>query len=121
MFDTGIRLRETLNLTIDDVDITRRTILIPGEINKGKKDRVTFFSIEMARLLHRWLKFEDVIQENDLLFPTQGTNRIIENSNFERNFRGYLKKAKVKIAENSDHEVYLDRPDIVIQYLKTLL
>ncbi|GCD10495.1 alpha/beta hydrolase [Clostridium tagluense] len=25
------------------------------------------------------------------------------------------------IAENSDHEIYLDRPDIVIQYLKTLL
>lgn len=30
-------------------------------------------------------------------------------------------KGKLIIAENSDHEIYLDRPDIVIQHLKTLL
>ncbi|MGH4122614.1 MAG: alpha/beta hydrolase [Clostridium sp.] len=30
-------------------------------------------------------------------------------------------EGKLIIAENSDHEIYLDRPDIVIQYLKTLL
>lgn len=30
-------------------------------------------------------------------------------------------EGRLKIAENSDHEIYLDRPDIVINYLKTLL
>ncbi|MCB2291178.1 alpha/beta hydrolase [Clostridium sp. CS001] len=30
-------------------------------------------------------------------------------------------KGNLIIAENSDHEIYLDRPDIVIEYLKTLL
>ena len=43
IFDTGMRLSETLSLTINDVDILRKTILIPAEIDKSKKDRV--FSI----------------------------------------------------------------------------
>ncbi len=95
IFDTGMRLSETLHLTIDDIDLARRTILIPGEISKGKKDRVVFFSIEMSQLLRRWFKFKDVIQESDLLFPTFRTNRIITTNNFERNFKGYLKRAKI--------------------------
>lgn len=74
IFDTGMRLSETLRLTIDDVDLIRRTILIPADITKGRKDRVVFFSIDMAKLLQRWLKFKDTIQETELLFPTQRTN-----------------------------------------------
>ena len=95
IFDTGMRLTETLNLTANDVDLIRRTILIPAEINKGKKDRVVFFSNTMAKLLNRWLRYKDSVQENDLLFPTQRTNSILTASNFERNFRGYLARAKI--------------------------
>ena len=95
IFDTGMRLSETLHLTINDIDIARRTILIPADITKGRKDRVVFFSMNMAKLLQRWLKFKDTMQETDLLFPTQRTNGIIENHNFERNFRIYLKRAKI--------------------------
>ena len=95
IFDTGMRLSETLHLTINDIDIARRTILIPADLTKGRKDRVVFFSMEMAKLLQRWLKFKDTMQETDLLFPTQRTNTIISNQNFERNFRGYLKRANI--------------------------
>ena len=95
IFDTGMRLSETLHLYIDNLDIARRTILIPAEISKGRKDRVVFFSLEMAKLLQRWLRFKDLFQESELLFPTRTTNRILENGNFERNFRGYLKRAKI--------------------------
>ena len=35
------------------------------------------------------------MQESDLLFPTQRTNRKIEQGNFERNFREYLKRANI--------------------------
>ena len=35
------------------------------------------------------------MQETELLFPTQRTKGIILNPNFERNFRGYLKKANI--------------------------
>ena len=95
IFDTGMRLSETLHLTINDVDIIRRTILIPADITKGRKDRVVFFSMDMAKLLQRWLKFKDTMQETELLFPTQRTNGIISNPNFERNFRNYLKRANI--------------------------
>ncbi|MBY6816434.1 tyrosine-type recombinase/integrase [Clostridium botulinum] len=95
IFDTGMRLGETLHLTANDVDLLRRTILIPADLTKGRKDRVVFFSMNMAKLLQRWLKFKDTMQETELLFPTQRTNGIISNPNFERNFRGYLKKSDI--------------------------
>ncbi len=49
----------------------------------------------MQRLLQRWIKFKDVMKESDLLFPTQRTNRKTEQGNSERNFRGYLARAKI--------------------------
>lgn len=49
----------------------------------------------MSVLLNRWIRYKDSIQYNDLLFPTQRTNGLVTPSNFERNFRGYLKRAKI--------------------------
>lgn len=95
IFDTGMRLSETLSLTIHDVDLVRRVIYLPAELTKGNKDRVTFFSITMSKLLNRWLRYKDTMQESELLFPTQRTNSILTPSNFERNFRVYLKRAKI--------------------------
>lgn len=95
IFDTGMRLGETLELKIENIDLFRCTIFLDGDITKGRKDRVVFFSYEMQKLLQRWIKFKDVMQESDLLFPTQRTNRKIEQGNFERNFREYLKRAKI--------------------------
>lgn len=95
IMDSGMRLNETLNLTINDVDFTRRTILIPSEINKGRRDRVVYYSQTMAKLLQRWLRFKDTMQETELLFPTQRTNGVLSVSNFERNFRLYLKRANI--------------------------
>ena len=96
IFDTGMRLSETLHLTINDIDLLRRTILIPADLTKSRRDRVVFYSPQMAKLLQRWLKFKDTMQETEILFPTQRTNTFISNPNFERNFRGYLKKAGIK-------------------------
>lgn len=96
IFDTGMRLSETLHLTTNDIDLLRRTILIPADLTKGRKDRVVFYSPQMAKLLQRWLKFKDTMIETEILFPTQRTNTFISNPNFERNFRGYLKKAGIK-------------------------
>lgn len=93
-----MRLNETLNITINDVDFVRRTILIPSEINKGRRDRVVFYSQTMSKMLQRWLRwlrFKYTMQESKLLCPTQRTNVILSVSNFERNFRIYLKRAKI--------------------------
>ncbi|MBD5582034.1 tyrosine-type recombinase/integrase [Clostridium botulinum] len=79
IMDTGMRLSETLHLTINDVDFSRRTILIPAEINKGRKDRVIFYGNTISKLLHRWIRFKDIYQETELLFPTHRTNTILRS------------------------------------------
>lgn len=40
---------------INDADLDRRTILIPAEINKGKKDRAVFYSQTMVRYCNHGL------------------------------------------------------------------
>ena len=95
IMDTGMRLSECLSLTIDDIDVVRKTVFLSAEVTKGKKDRYVFYSNHMSVLLNRWIRYKDSIQYNDLLFPTQRTNGLVTPSNFERNFRGYLKRAKI--------------------------
>ncbi|OPX47862.1 tyrosine-type recombinase/integrase [Clostridium thermobutyricum] len=96
IFDTGMRLGECLSLEIENIDLINKTIFLSAEVTKGKKDRYVFFSQKMKELLGRWIRYKDAIQENDLIFPTQRTNRMLTASNFERNFRIYLKRARIK-------------------------
>ncbi|NRT62732.1 integrase/recombinase XerD [Clostridium saccharoperbutylacetonicum] len=60
IMDSGMRLNETLNLTINDVDFTRRTILIPSEINKGRRDRVVYYSQTIIHKLSKILGHSSV-------------------------------------------------------------
>ncbi len=95
LFDTGMRLSETLSLTIDDVDFDRRTIYLKADRTKGKKDRIVFYSNEMSKLLRRWIRNKDIICETELLFPTRGTVGKLSPTNFERNFKEYLKRSRI--------------------------
>lgn len=93
--DTGMRLSETLALEGDDLDLEKRSILIPAEITKSKKDRYVFFSTTMATLLRKWLQYKDRYSVNDvLLFPTiKGIK--LGTPNFERNFKLYKERAGI--------------------------
>lgn len=93
IMDTGMRLGETLSLTIDDIDLDRRSILIPADITKSKKERYVFFSNTMTGILRRWLQFKDRYIDNDVfIFPTtRGTKLGIPH--FERSFRLYKERA----------------------------
>lgn len=95
IMDTGMRLGECLSLTIDEIDTVRKTVFLSANVTKGKRDRYVFYSQKMSNLLNRWIRYKDSVQHNDLLFPTQRTNSILTQTNFERNFRMYLKKAKI--------------------------
>lgn len=95
IMDTGMRLGETLALQCDDVDIERRSILIPADITKGKKDRYVFFSNTMAGILRRWLQYKDRYCNNDtLLFCTKHGTEVGVRC-FERNFRIYKTRAGI--------------------------
>ena len=52
IMDTGMRLSECLSLTIDDIDVVRKTVFLSAEVTKGKKDRYVFYSNHMSVLLN---------------------------------------------------------------------
>ena len=94
IFDTGMRLSETLALTVDNVNLKECSIILDGSITKSKKDRVVFFSRKMQRLLKAYITYKDCVKDSDLLFPTQN-NTMLKTNNFESNFKKYLKRAKI--------------------------
>lgn len=88
IFDTGMRLGETLLIQEKDIDYINRTILLPSENTKGKKDRYVFFSEEMLKQLRRWLKYKDRYRQSEYIFCTN-KEKPLSVSNYETNFKKY--------------------------------
>jgi integrase/recombinase XerD len=73
MLDTGIRASECCHLTLDDVDIDGRSLLVRN--GKGQKERYVFFSDTTARALSRWLAYRPADAFDDTLFISQKTHQ----------------------------------------------
>ena len=56
LLDTGMRIGECLAIRVTDLKIEEKTIFLPAEHTKGRKDRYVFFVTKMARQLKRWLE-----------------------------------------------------------------
>lgn len=98
IFDTGMRLGETLLIRETDIDFVRRTIFLPADNTKGKKDRYVFFSEEMLKELKRWINYKDRYKQCEYIFCTQrGT--ALKVCNYETNFKKYGKR----IGQNDIH------------------
>ncbi|NLJ38876.1 MAG: tyrosine-type recombinase/integrase [Candidatus Atribacteria bacterium] len=97
--DTGIRLSELLSLTMREVNINKRSLLIHG---KGGKDREVYMGKTVAKELNRWVKKRGVFPYEDKLFITnqglglkkRGLCQIIER---------LAKKAKIQGVRCSAH------------------
>lgn len=89
VFDTGMRIGECLLIRDEtDINFNERTIFLPAENTKGKKDRYVFFSMQMATELRRWLQYRDRYKESEFLFCTIRGTQLLERS-FESNFTNY--------------------------------
>lgn len=89
LFDTGMRIGECLLIKDQtDINFNERTIFLPADNTKGKKDRYVFFSIQMSTELKRWLQYRDRYKESEYLFCTIKGTQLLERS-FESNFKGY--------------------------------
>lgn len=89
IFDTGMRIGECLMIKDEtDINFNERTIFLPADNTKGKKDRYVFFSIQMATELRRWLQYRDRYKESEFLFCTIKGSQLLERS-FESNFTNY--------------------------------
>ena len=94
ILDTGMRLGECLQVTIDDLDMDDRTICLPAENTKGRKTRFVFFSVTTARSLQRWMRFKDRYACGAYLFCGK-TGLPFELHSFETNFKRYLLRAGI--------------------------
>lgn len=89
IFDTGMRIGECLLIRDEtDINFMDRSIFLPAENTKGKKDRYVFFSVEMATELKRWLQYRDRYKDSEYLFCTIRGTQLLERS-FESNFTVY--------------------------------
>ena len=89
IFDTGMRIGECLMIRDEtDINFNERTIFLPADNTKGKKDRYVFFSMQMATELRRWLQYRDRYKESEFLFCTIKGSQLLERS-FESNFTNY--------------------------------
>jgi integrase/recombinase XerD len=74
LLDSGMRANEALTLRREAVDFDNLLIRVKG---KGQKERVVPMSLELRRILYRWLGKHDF----DLLFPTRnGTKQTQRNA-----------------------------------------
>ena len=89
IIDTGMRVGECLMIKDEtDIDFTERTIFLPADNTKGKKDRYVFFSVRMATELRRWLQYRDRYKDSEFCFCTiKGTQ--LQVRSFESNFTIY--------------------------------
>ncbi len=89
---TGIRLSELTNLTLDDLDLTNSTLLI--QQGKGKKDRTIDLPKEATDALRNYLKVRGV-GDDQALFLSRN-NRGMYHTTIRLTVHKYLKKAGVK-------------------------
>ncbi len=86
---TGMRIGETLSLTVNDLDLRDRKIhLFVGE--KNSQGRVVYLSDDALFALKRWLRQRD--QQREWVFYTRGHTGLSYSTARSR-FSGYLKRA----------------------------
>lgn len=93
MIDTGMRLGECTTVLMTDLHLASHKICLRAETTKGRKDRVVFFSPKTETVLRRWIRFKDRYVESDYLFPIKAHGGHVNVSNFETNFKKYLRRA----------------------------
>lgn len=96
MLDSGTRLGETLSIEIEQVNLIEKCVFLPANKTKGRKARTVYFSSKTAAEVRRWLEFKDRYCDSDYVFPVKHSGGELHTSDFERNFRKYLKRIGVK-------------------------
>ena len=71
MLDCGMRLGETLSIEMRQVNMMERSILLPADKTKGRKERQVYFAQKTAVELRRWMQYKDRYCESTSLFPVR--------------------------------------------------
>jgi integrase/recombinase XerD len=96
MIDSGMRLGECSALLVSDINLAKKQIFLRAEITKGRQDRVVYFSDKTEVIVRRWMQYKDRYVETEYVFPIKASGESVGVSNFEGNFKKYLKRAGLK-------------------------
>lgn len=107
LLDSGVRISEALALSRADIDLDNLVLRVRG---KGQKHRLVPMSLEMRRVLFRWL----AKHQFELVFPTrQGTKQ--HPRNVLRAFRSLAKNLAITGVRFSPHTF---RHTFAVSYLR---
>jgi integrase/recombinase XerD len=100
LYDTGVRIGETLRLRLIDVDLENRRITMYG---KGRKTRTVFISETMTASFRTYLHRRGDILGNPYVFPDEYGQGALEYSSFLHALYRANKIAKVEGTRVSPH------------------
>ncbi|MDI6915468.1 MAG: tyrosine-type recombinase/integrase [Desulfitobacteriaceae bacterium] len=89
-YSSGLRISETLNLRVSDIDSNR--MLLKVNHGKGNKDRLTILSHENLRMLRAYWK---LYRPTDLLFPGFIKDKPLVAANIQRIFQTAKREASI--------------------------
>jgi site-specific recombinase XerD len=98
--DTGIRLSELINLTINDINLTKRSIFIRN--GKGGKDREVYMGKTLVREIAKWLKVRGFIPYEERLFVSRD-GLPLKARNIQKIIKRLAKKAGITGVRCSPH------------------
>ncbi|WP_041921298.1 tyrosine-type recombinase/integrase [Ilyobacter polytropus] len=93
MLDTGIRVKEAVNLKIADVDIKRGVIVIRGEISKTRSFRELPISLDTCKKFREIIKMSKEYKSNYVFLNELGGK--LSYATVSWCFRNYGKKAGI--------------------------
>ncbi len=96
MLDAGTRLGETLSATVEQLNVAEKSLHLPANKTKGRRDRTVFFSAKTAKELRRWLQYKDRYCDSRFLFPVKHSGCPVTVESFETNFSHYVKRSGIK-------------------------
>jgi site-specific recombinase XerD len=115
LIDTGIRINECLNLEIARADFDNLTITVTK--GKGKKERVVPMSLDLRKILHRYVTNHRVSKfDSPFLFCTS-TGTHLSHRNAMRDFENMLEKVGLT-KDNIDHCFHSFRRKFARSYIK---
>lgn len=108
-YASGLRISETLNLRVSDID--SKNMILRVNHGKGSKDRFTILSHENLKLLRLYWKHH---RPNDMLFPGHLPGKPLAMTNVQLAFR----KAKAKAGVTKPGSVHMLRHSFATHLLE---
>jgi integrase/recombinase XerD len=115
LVDTGIRINEALQLEIDKVDFDN--LLITVTKGKGKKERIVPMSLELRKILHRYVTDHRKSKFDSIFLFCTATGTTLSHRNAYRDFDNLLERVGVS-KDSIDHCFHSFRRKFARSYIK---